>query len=126
VRELGIGYVAYSPLGRDFSQGSSRKKISPKMTIAEIHQISGREFLQESATGRTGESDRFRKGVSPSQLAAWLLAQGDDIVPIPGRSGGTTWKKILPRDCADPKELSQIEAVAPKASLLDLATLSSK
>jgi len=38
VRELGIGYVAYSPLGRDFSQGSSpAQKISPKMTIAEIH-----------------------------------------------------------------------------------------
>jgi len=82
VRELGIGYVAYSPLGRGF-QGSSSPPRRFRPLSQKFTQISGREFLQESATGRTGESDRFRKGVSPSQLAlAWLPA-GDDIVPIP-------------------------------------------
>jgi aryl-alcohol dehydrogenase-like predicted oxidoreductase len=89
VRELGIGFVAYSPLGRGFLTG----------------RISDPQELHESDSRRTGRFPRFTganfqrnlalvervkeiasaKGVEPGQLAlAWVLAQGDDIVPIPG------------------------------------------
>ena len=89
VRELGIGFVAYSPLGRGFLTG----------------RISDVEELPEGDSRRTGRFRRFtgenfsrnldlvervkeiaaEKGVEPGQLAlAWVLAQGEDIVPIPG------------------------------------------
>ena len=89
VRELGIGFVAYSPLGRGFLTG----------------RISDVEELPEGDSRRTGRFPRFtgenfsrnldlvervkeiaaEKGVEPGQLAlAWVLAQGEDIVPIPG------------------------------------------
>jgi aryl-alcohol dehydrogenase-like predicted oxidoreductase len=82
---LGIGFVAYSPLGRGFLTG----------TLQEFAQIDGRRaqhprFQQENFAANRKLIARFealakKKGCTPSQLAlAWVLAQGDDVVAIPG------------------------------------------
>ena len=87
LRELGIGLVPYSPLGRGMLTGTidgfdslaenDRRKDHPRFTQANIdNNVSVIQPLKDIAD---------EKGVSPSQLAiAWLLHQGDDIVPIPG------------------------------------------
>ncbi|MGF6231726.1 aryl-alcohol dehydrogenase-like predicted oxidoreductase [Inquilinus ginsengisoli] len=84
-RSLGIGFVGYSPLGRGFLAGA----------IQDLSQIDGRRaahprFQPENFAHNRGLVDRFEalaaeKGCKPSQLAlAWVLAQGDDVVAIPG------------------------------------------
>jgi aryl-alcohol dehydrogenase-like predicted oxidoreductase len=87
VRELGVGFVAYSPLGRGFLSGHIRSidDLDPDDFRRHNPRFMGDNF------GRNLELvDRVReiaeeKDVSPSQLAlAWVLAQGDNIVPIPG------------------------------------------
>jgi aryl-alcohol dehydrogenase-like predicted oxidoreductase len=87
VRELGIGFVAYSPLGRGFLTGRFRsaddlpeddfRRVSPR--------FEGENFDRNlELVERVGEI-AAEKGVEPGQLAlAWVLAQGEDIVPIPG------------------------------------------
>jgi len=86
-RELGIGFVAYSPLGRGFLTGAVKpaaeyedtdmRRTDPRWQPGNYEQnLDAVRQLTELATG---------KGITVSQLAlAWLLAQGDDIVPIPG------------------------------------------
>ena len=86
-RELGISYVAYSPLGRGFLTGriqstgdlpaDDRRRQHPRFQDQNFqHNITLINRIEEIARG---------KRVKPSQLAlAWLLAQGDDIIPIPG------------------------------------------
>jgi aryl-alcohol dehydrogenase-like predicted oxidoreductase len=87
VRELGIGYVAYSPLGRgfltgqfksadDFAEGDFRKN-HPR--------FQGENFQRNLDLVREVEQMAREKGCTAAQLAlAWVLAQGEDIVPIPG------------------------------------------
>jgi aryl-alcohol dehydrogenase-like predicted oxidoreductase len=86
-RELGIGFVAYSPLGRGFLTGAITKasdfgagdfrSVNPRMT--------GANFDANLALVHAVEAMAKDKGVTPAQLAlAWVLAQGQDIVPIPG------------------------------------------
>jgi aryl-alcohol dehydrogenase-like predicted oxidoreductase len=86
-RELGIGFVAYSPLGRGFLTGQFRKfedlpaddyrRSSPR--------FQGKNFQKNLDLVRRVEEMAREKGCKPSQLAlAWVLAQGKDIVPIPG------------------------------------------
>jgi aryl-alcohol dehydrogenase-like predicted oxidoreductase len=87
VRDLGIGYVAYSPLGRgfltgqfkspdDFSDGDFRKN-HPR--------FQGENFQKNLDLVREVEHLAEEKGCTTAQLAlAWVLAQGNDIVPIPG------------------------------------------
>jgi aryl-alcohol dehydrogenase-like predicted oxidoreductase len=86
-RELGIGFVAYSPLGRGFLTGQLKRfedfaaddyrRLSPR--------FQGENFNKNLAViGRLGEMAKDKK-CTPGQLAlAWVLAQGNDIVPIPG------------------------------------------
>lgn len=87
VRELGIGYVAYSPLGRGFLTGQIRRiedlaeddyrRYSPR--------FQGENFQKNLDLVAEIEKMAREKGCTPAQLAlAWLLAQGEDIVPIPG------------------------------------------
>src|SRR4029079_15893672 len=87
VRELGIGYVAYSPLGRGFLTGQFR---SPDDFAADdfrkFHpRFQGENFEKNIQLVREVEAMAREKGCSAAQLAlAWVLAQGEDIVPIPG------------------------------------------
>jgi aryl-alcohol dehydrogenase-like predicted oxidoreductase len=119
IRELGIGFVAYSPLGRGFLSGA----ITQPSDLAEDDyrrhspRFQGENFARNLQLVEQVKTIAQAKGVTPSQLAlAWLLAQGDDIVPIPG----TKRRAYLEENISaaeiqlTPDELQQIEAVAPK------------
>jgi aryl-alcohol dehydrogenase-like predicted oxidoreductase len=87
VRELGIGFVAYSPLGRGFLTGAFS---SPEDFDEGDYRRNSPRFQGENFQRNLDLVDRVKeiaesRGVTPGQLAlAWLLHQGDDIVPIPG------------------------------------------
>ncbi len=87
VRELGIGFVAYSPLGRGFLSGAIRSvdDLDPGDFRRHSPRFQGENFQKNlELVNRVRELAADRK-VTPSQLAlAWVLAQGDDVVPIPG------------------------------------------
>ena len=117
-RELGIGFVPYSPIGRGFLSGTIRstddlpegdwRRNSPRFQ-GEALQANLRVLDEVNALAE-------RKGVSPTQLAlAWVLAQGDDIVPIPG----TKRRRYLEENAGavdvhlTAEELGAIEEVAP-------------
>ena len=87
VRELGIGFVAYSPLGRGFLTGRFKKPEDLEGgDFRHRHpRFSGDNLEKNLHIVEVVENMARLKGVKPSQLAlAWVLAQGDDIVPIPG------------------------------------------
>ncbi len=118
VRELGIGFVAYSPLGRGFLTA----KITNLDDLADDDwRRSMPRFEQENFRRNMELVERIkalaaRKGCSPAQLAiAWVLAQGDDIVPIPG----TKRRRYLEENIGaldvqlSPKELAEIDTILP-------------
>jgi aryl-alcohol dehydrogenase-like predicted oxidoreductase len=86
-RELGIGFVAYSPLGRGFLSGQITRfeDLAPDDVRRNHPRFQGENFQRNlDLVARVRELAR-EKGCTPAQLAlAWLLAQGEDIVPIPG------------------------------------------
>jgi aryl-alcohol dehydrogenase-like predicted oxidoreductase len=87
VRELGIGYVAYSPLGRGFLTGQITSPSDfPDDDYRRFHpRFTGDNFEKNISLVREVEGMAAEKGCTTAQLAlAWVLAQGDDIVPIPG------------------------------------------
>jgi aryl-alcohol dehydrogenase-like predicted oxidoreductase len=87
LRELGIGLVAYSPLGRGFLSGRFRspEDLDPDDWRRTQPRFTGENAARNSALAAKVEALAEEKGVPPAQLAlAWLLAQGDDVVPIPG------------------------------------------
>ena len=85
-RRLGIGFVPYSPLGRGFLTGA----VSADSLEADDWRRQNPRFSGDNAATNQALADGVkriaaRKGCTPAQLAlAWVLAQGDDIVPIPG------------------------------------------
>jgi aryl-alcohol dehydrogenase-like predicted oxidoreductase len=86
-RELDIGFVAYSPLGRGFLSGRFRKAEDlPEGDARRNHpRFQGENFQKNLDLVRRVEEIAREKGCTPSQLAlAWLLSRGGDIVPIPG------------------------------------------
>ena len=121
VRELGIGFVAYSPLGRGFLSGRFRKPEDlPEDDFRRHHpRFQGENFRQNlQLVGRVGQIAR-EKGVTPSQLAlAWVLSRGDDIVPIPG----TKQRKYLEENAAaaavqlSADDLRRIDSAAPRGA----------
>ena len=118
VRELGIAFVAYSPLGRGFLTGAFQK---PDDLAADDWRRNGPRFQSENFQTNLDLVAKIRalaaaKGCTPSQLAlAWVLAQGNDIVPIPG----TKRIKYLDENLAaikvvlTPAELEQIKEALP-------------
>jgi aryl-alcohol dehydrogenase-like predicted oxidoreductase len=119
VRELGIGFVAYSPLGRGFLTGRFRspddfpdgdfRRSQPRFT--------GENFQRNLDVVAKVRQIAAEKGCTPGQLAiAWLLAQGDDVVPIPG----TKRARYLDENLGalevrlGPDDLARIEEVAPR------------
>jgi aryl-alcohol dehydrogenase-like predicted oxidoreductase len=87
VRELGIGYVAYSPLGRGFLTGQFKSPDDfPEDDFRRNHpRFTGENFEKNIQLVREVEKMAQEKGCTTAQLAlAWVLAQGEDIVPIPG------------------------------------------
>ncbi|HET7221193.1 MAG TPA: aldo/keto reductase [Vicinamibacterales bacterium] len=87
VRELGIGFVPYSPLGRGFLTGAIEK---PSDMAADDWRHTNPRFQEAAMRKNLALAEHVkglasRKGCSPAQLAlAWVLAQGNDLVPIPG------------------------------------------
>jgi aryl-alcohol dehydrogenase-like predicted oxidoreductase len=124
LRECGIGFVPYSPLGRGLLTGAitnlaeldsddSRSKLFPR-------------FAQEAFGKNLELVERIkiiaaRKGVKAGQLAlAWVLAQGEDVVPIPG----TKRRNFLDENAAaagitlDPKEVAELAAAVPENEVI--------
>ncbi len=86
VRELGIGYVAYSPLGRGFLTGQFKSPDDfPEGDFRATTALPRREFPEEPRPRRRKSRRwRRRRAAHRAVALAWVLAQGDDIVPIPG------------------------------------------
>ncbi|HSK99905.1 MAG TPA: aldo/keto reductase [Rubrobacteraceae bacterium] len=122
VRELGIGFVAYSPLGRGFLSGSwkSVEDLPENDTrSARFPRFAKANFEKNLELAERVREIAAEKGATPGQLAlAWLLAQGDDIVPIPG----TRRRKYLEENAAAsdltlaPEDLARIEEAIPRGS----------
>jgi aryl-alcohol dehydrogenase-like predicted oxidoreductase len=118
VRELGIGFVAYSPLGRGFLSGQVRSidDLAPDDFRRMSPRFQGDNFARNLELLDRVNEIAAAKGVSAGQLAiAWVLAQGPDVVPIPG----TKRRPYLADNIAalditlTPEDLAAIEAAAP-------------
>lgn len=85
IRELGIGLVAYSPLSRGFLSGELKKPEDIKDNRAHMPRFQGENFYKNLELVEKIKTLAAQKSCSPSQLAiAWVLAQGEDIIAIPG------------------------------------------
>ena len=118
-RELGIAFVAYAPLGRGFLTGALKTLADIDGRRAAHPRFQAEHFDRNRALAAGIEAIAARKGCSPSQLTlAWLLAQGDDVVAIPG----TRYAPRLDENAAamgvalTPAELEEIAASVPKGA----------
>lgn len=120
-RELGIGFVAYSPLGRGFLTGRFKSfEDLPEDDYRRNHpRFQGENFQKNLDLIKRVEEIAAEKGCTPAQLAlAWVLAQGEDIVPIPG----TKRRQYLEENIGaldvrlTEDDLRRIEAVFPKGA----------
>jgi aryl-alcohol dehydrogenase-like predicted oxidoreductase len=118
---LGIGFVAYSPLGRGFLTGQLRRfeDLPADDWRRERPLFQGENFHKNLELVDRVKEIAARKNVTPAQLAlAWLLAQGEGIVPIPG----TKRRKNLEQNVAalgitlTGEDLKRIDAAAPKGA----------
>jgi aryl-alcohol dehydrogenase-like predicted oxidoreductase len=121
LRELGIGLVAYSPLGRGFLSGRFK---SPEELDDDDFRKHGPRFTGENLEANLELAKKVEelaeeKDITPAQLAlAWVLAKGDDIVPIPG----TKRREYLEQNAAaadvelTPDDLARIESELPEAA----------
>ncbi|MDF5737048.1 MULTISPECIES: aldo/keto reductase [unclassified Nostoc] len=119
VRELGIGFVPYSPLGRGFLSGAiaSPDDLAPDDYRRNSPRFQGENFSKNLQLVEQVKAIASEKGVTSSQLAlAWLFAQGEDIVPIPGTKRRTYLEENVAATeiTLTEQELNRLEAVAPK------------
>jgi aryl-alcohol dehydrogenase-like predicted oxidoreductase len=119
IRELGIGFVPYSPLGRGFLTGTFRKPtdFAPGDFRPSGPRFQGENFSANLAIVDTLETLARARGVTAAQLAlAWVLAKGDDMAPIPGTKR-LQWLEAnvaaagIPLSAAD---VAQLEAAVPR------------
>ena len=120
-RKLGVGFVPFSPLGRGFLTGAFTKPEDlPPDDIRRVYpRFSAENFSKNLQLVAQVKSLAAKKKVKPAQLAlAWVLAQGEDIVPIPG----TKRRKYLEENAAavgitlTKQELAEIDAILPPGS----------
>ncbi len=121
VRELGIGFVPYSPLGRGFLSGEIKSidDLAPDDFRRTNPRFAGDNFQKNLDLVAAVGAIAADKGVTAAQLAlAWVLAQGDDLVPIPGtRRIATLEQNAAAADIVlTPDDLARIEAVFPRGA----------
>jgi aryl-alcohol dehydrogenase-like predicted oxidoreductase len=119
VRQLGIGFVPYSPLGRGFLAGRFRKleDLAADDWRRESPRFQGENFAKNLSVLEQINQLAEQKRCAPSQLAlAWLLAQGDDIVPIPGTTSLARLEENVraPGVALSAADLQRIGSVAPR------------
>lgn len=118
-RELGIAFVAYSPLGRGFLTGKIRRfeDLAPDDFRRYSPRFQGENFQRNLDLVERVHGIAVQKGCTPAQLAlAWVLSQGEDIIPIPGTKRRTFLEENL--GALDvrltPEDLARIEEAMPK------------
>jgi aryl-alcohol dehydrogenase-like predicted oxidoreductase len=119
VREFGIGFVPYSPLGRGFLTGAIKSPSelgANDFRSQRYPRAAGDAFDKNQVLVERVSAIAARRGVKPGQLAlAWVLAKGDDMVPIPG----TRRRTYLEENAAageiklSPSEVAELEAAVP-------------
>ncbi|OBI22550.1 aldo/keto reductase [Mycobacterium sp. E2497] len=118
LRELGIGFVAYSPLGRGFLTGAIRS--TEGLPDSDYRKTNPR-FFDENFQHNLQSADELRAisadvGATPAQVAlAWLLAKGPDIVPIPGTKRVARLEENVGADAVQlsPEQLSRLDRITP-------------
>ena len=120
-RELGITFVPYSPLGRGFLTGRFKRPedLEPGDWRRNNPRFQGENFQRNLDLVHRIEDMARTKGCKPAQLAlAWVLAQGEDVVPIPGSSRRTHLEENLAalEISLTADELSRIDEAAPKGA----------
>jgi aryl-alcohol dehydrogenase-like predicted oxidoreductase len=121
VRKLGIGFVAYAPLGRGFLSGAIQKPQDLAEDDFRRHnpRFQGENFQKNLQLVEQVKEIAAAKGVAPSQLAlAWVLAQGDDVVPIPGTKRRSYLEENVAADDIglSDQELRRVDEVLPVAA----------
>lgn len=123
VRELGIGFVSYSPLGRGFLTGALKKLgdlVNGDSRMQRYPRFAGEAFDKNRTLVERLEAIAARQGAKASQLAlAWVLSKGEDIVPIPG----TKRRIYLEENAAaanlrlTSEEVAELEAAIPESAI---------
>jgi aryl-alcohol dehydrogenase-like predicted oxidoreductase len=120
LRELGIGFVAYSPLGRGFLTGQIRSiaELADDDTRRDNPRFSVENFERNLALADQVRTIAEQAGATPGQVAlAWLLAQGSDIVPIPGTKRVARLEENVAADAVHltAEQLATLDRLTPPA-----------
>jgi aryl-alcohol dehydrogenase-like predicted oxidoreductase len=122
LRALGIGFVAYSPLGRGFLAGRIKRfeDLPPDDLRRLFPRFQGENFAKNLEVVARIEAIAARRGVAPATLAlAWVLARGDEIVALPGTRRRAHLEENLAAAALrlTPPELAEIERVSPRGAV---------